>query len=133
MAERLRERYLKEKNLQAKELLELVVKAADDKKALDIVALDVSQVSGLADYFVIMEGMNSRQLGAILDSIDEAAHNAGIEVGGKVEGQPDSGWVLMDLGDVIVSVFDHDTRLRFNLEKLWNDAPLVDLSAWLGE
>jgi ribosome-associated protein len=123
----------KEKNLQVKELLELVVKAADDKKALDIVALDVSQLSGISDYFVIMEGMNSRQLGAIVDAIDEAAHNAGIEIGGKVEGQPDSGWVLMDMGDVIVSVFDHETRLRFNLEKLWNDAPMVDLTAWVSE
>ncbi|MDR2976756.1 MAG: ribosome silencing factor [Streptococcaceae bacterium] len=119
--------------MQVKELLELVVKAADDKKALDIVALDVSQLSGISDYFVIMEGMNSRQLGAIVDAIDEAAHNAGIEIGGKVEGQPDSGWVLMDMGDVIVSVFDHETRLRFNLEKLWNDAPMVDLTAWVSE
>ncbi|GAB2024899.1 ribosome silencing factor [Lactovum odontotermitis] len=119
--------------MQTKELLETIVRAADDKKAMDIVALDVSQVSGIADYFVIMEGMNSRQLGAIVDSIDEAAHKAGIEVGGKIEGQPDSGWVLMDLGDIIVSVFDRDTRLRFNLEKLWNDAPLVDLSAWVTE
>jgi ribosome-associated protein len=117
--------------LETKELLKLVVKAADSKKAQDIVALDVSQVSGIADYFVIMQGMNSRQLGAIVDAIDEAAHLAGVEVGAGKEGMPDSGWVLLDLGDVVISVFDEDTRLRYNLEKLWNDAPLVDLSAWI--
>ena len=117
--------------MEAKELLKTVVSASDDKKALDIVALDVSQVSGIADYFVIMEAMNSRQLSAIVEAIDEAVHLAGIEIGGKIEGQPDSGWVLLDLGDVVVSVFDHDTRERFNLEKLWLDAPLVDLTAWI--
>lgn len=117
--------------MEAKELLEIVVRAADDKKALDIVALDVAQVSGIADYFVIMEAMNARQLGAVVDAIDEATSAAGIQIGARKEGQPDSGWVLLDLGDVVVSVFDHDTRGRFNLEKLWLDAPLVDLKEYI--
>lgn len=119
--------------MEVKELLEIVVKAADSKKAQKIVALDVSEVSGIADYFVIMQGMNNRQLGAIVEAIDEAAHLKGVEVGKGIEGQPDSGWVLIDLGDIIVSVFDEDTRLRYNLEKLWNDAPILNLSEWVSE
>ena len=114
-------------------LLETVVRAADSKKALDIVALDVAKVSGIADYFVIMEAMNARQIGAVVDAIDEEVSKAGLQIGGKIEGQPDSGWVLMDLNDIVVSVFDHETREKFNLEKLWNDAALVDVNAWITE
>ncbi|MFV0556085.1 MAG: ribosome silencing factor [Lactovum sp.] len=119
--------------MEAKELLELVVRAADTKKAINIVALDVAEVSGVSDYFLIMEGMNSRQLSALVAAIDEAVAAHGIEVGGKIEGQADSGWILMDLNDVVVSIFDHDTRGRFNLEKLWLDAPLVDVTDWISE
>lgn len=115
----------------SEKLLEAVVKAADSKRALDIVALDVHEVSGVADTFVIMEAMNTRQIGAIVDAIDEAAEAQDVMSGGKIEGRPESGWVLMDFGDVIVNVFDKDSRLRYNLEKLWSDAPLVDVSNWL--
>jgi ribosome-associated protein len=118
--------------LETKKLLEIIVRAADDKRALDIVALDVSQVSGIADYFVIMEASNVRQIGAVVDSIDEKVSEVGISAS-KKEGDPQSGWVLLDLGDIVVSVFDHETRGRFNLEKLWLDAPLVDLSDWMNE
>lgn len=119
--------------MNSKELLEVVVKAADDKKALDIVALDMSEVSGFADYFVICEAMNGRQLDAIVDNVDEEAEKAGFPLGGHIEGEGRDGWVLLDLGDVVVNVFDHNSRSRYNLEKLWRDAPLVELSQWTNE
>jgi len=120
--------------LESKQLLEVVVKAADDKKALDIIALDMNEVSGVADAFVIMEAMNTRQIDAIVDNIaEEAKAKVCVSVAGRIEGDAKTGWVLLDLGDIIVNVFDHDSRLRFNLEKLWSDAPLLDVSAFIEE
>ena len=119
--------------MNSKQLLETVVKAADDKKALDIVALDVAAVSGVADYFVVLEAMNTRQIDAIVDNVAEEADKLGVQAAGHIEGYARTGWVLVDLGDVIVNVFDHDSRLRFNLEKLWSDAPLVDINEWISE
>lgn len=122
-----------EENLDSKKLLEVVVKAADDKKALDIVALDMNEVSGIADYFVIMEAMNSRQLDAIADNIAEQVELAGVQAAGHIEGGARTGWVLLDLGDIVVSVFGHDERAHYNLEKLWSDAPLVDVSQYIAD
>lgn len=122
-----------EENLDSKKLLEVVVKAADDKKALDIVALDMNEVSGIADYFVIMEAMNSRQLDAIADNIAEQVELAGVQAAGHIEGDARTGWVLLDLGDIVVSVFGHDERAHYNLEKLWSDAPVVDVSQYIAD
>ncbi len=122
-----------EENLDSKKLLEVVVKAADDKKALDIVVLDMNEVSGIADYFVIMEAMNSRQLDAIADNIAEQVELAGVQAAGHIEGDARTGWVLLDLGDIVVSVFGHDERAHYNLEKLWSDAPLVDVSQYIAD
>ncbi|MFC4653071.1 ribosome silencing factor [Lactococcus nasutitermitis] len=119
--------------MNSEKLLEIVVKAADEKMALDIVALDMSEVSGIADNFVIMEAMNVRQIDAIVDNIVDKVEEAGVQAGGHIEGEGRSGWVLIDLGDVIVSVFGHDERGHYNLEKLWSDAPLVNISSWVSE
>lgn len=115
-----------------KELLEVVVKAADNKRAEDVVALDVQQVSLLADYFVIMEAGSQRQVKAIAENIEEQVEQAGFEVR-EIEGKNSSNWILLDLGDVIVHVFQKESREFYNLEKLWSDAPQVDLSAWVAE
>lgn len=119
--------------MDSKKLLEVVVKAADDKKALDIVALDMNEVSGIADYFVIMEAMNSRQLDAIADNIAEQVELVGVQAAGHIEGDARTGWVLLDLGDIVVSVFGHDERAHYNLEKLWSDAPVVDVSQYIAD
>ncbi|MCJ1969526.1 ribosome silencing factor [Pseudolactococcus carnosus] len=111
-------------------LLQTVVTAADDKKALDIVALDMREVSGVMDTLVVMEGMNSRQIDAIVDNIAEAIKKDGGDIHG-IEGAGADGWVLIDLIDVVINVMTHDARLTYRLEKLWHDAPEIDVTAWL--
>ncbi|MGX6961805.1 ribosome silencing factor [Vagococcus xieshaowenii] len=111
-------------------LLEQTVLAADDKRAEDIMALDVRGISLLADYFVICHGNSEKQVAAIASEIVSKAHEAGVEIG-RVEGKDKGKWVLIDLGDVIVHVFHGEERDFYNLEKLWSDAPLVDITEWV--
>ncbi|WP_407389582.1 ribosome silencing factor [Carnobacterium jeotgali] len=109
------------------ELVELVVKAADDKRAEDIVAMDVSKISILADYFIVMHGNSEKQVKSIAEEIIDKAEEAGIDVR-RVEGRESSKWLLIDLGDVVVHVFHYSERSFYNLEKLWGDAPLIDIT-----
>ena len=113
-------------------VLELVVRAADDRLAQDIVALDVQQLTPIADYFVITHARNEKQLDAIVDSILEAAHKAQVEVK-NIEGKSGGKWVLIDLVEVIVHVFYYSERDHYNLEKLWQGATYVDVQPWLTE
>ena len=111
----------------SEKILELVVKAADDKRAEDIMAMDVRGVSILADYFVVMHGNSEKQVQAIADEIISVSQKSGYEVK-RVEGRDSAKWLLIDLGDVVVHVFHYSERAFYNLEKLWSDAPLVDIT-----
>lgn len=110
--------------------LETLVKAADGALAQEIMALDVAKVTPLADYFVIMHAKNDRQLSAIVDEIVDTAHKNEMDVK-SVEGKNGGRWVLIDLNDIIVHVFHYTERANYNLEKIWQDAPLVDTTAWV--
>lgn len=114
------------------ELLELVVRTADDRQAKDIIAMDMREISILTDYNVIAHASNKRLINAIADSIVEAATKAGIEVK-SIEGKQSRDWILIDLGDVIFHVFDEEERSRYRLESLWTEAPTVDITDWMNE
>lgn len=118
--------------MDSKQLLEMAVKAGDGRRAEDIVALKVDQISPMADYFVIMTGGSDRQVQAIANAIIEKAHEEKVNIG-SVEGKNHAQWVLIDLGDVVVHVFREETRAFYNLEKLWSDAPMVNISKWVND
>ena len=102
----------------------LAVKAADDKKATDIVVLDLRKAAGFTDYFVICSGSNSRQIRAIADGVVDALRVEG-EKPAHVEGNDRSEWILLDYFDFIVHVFAPETRTFYGLERLWGNAEQV--------
>ena len=105
-------------------MADIVVEAASDKKAEDILVLNVSEVTTIADLFVLMSGRGERQVQAIADAIIEKAKAAGRQPVG-VEGYKGGRWVLIDLGDVVVHAFVPEERELYRLERLWGDAPVV--------
>ena len=112
-------------NSEALATAEVVVAAAADKLAHDIVVLDVSEKLGIADLFVIVSGTNERQVGAIVDEIENRCAQAGYRA--RREGQREDPWVLLDLFDTIVHVQHTEARAMYALDKLWKDCPVVEL------
>lgn len=96
----------------------LTAKAADDKRAEDILALDMKGLSSFADYFVICHGNSDKQVQAIAREIKEKALENQVDVK-RLEGFDAAQWILIDLGDVIIHVFHKEERSYYNLEKLW--------------
>lgn len=112
---------------QAAEMTKIVIAALEDKKAEDISVIDISEVSVLADYFIIANGSNKNQVQALIDSVEEKLGRMGHHAKG-VEGYQTGNWILMDYGDVIVHVFDRQNRLFYDLERIWRDGKKVDIS-----
>jgi len=103
------------------------VQAALDKKATDVVVLDLRKTPAFTDFFVLCSGQNQRQVKAIADSIEEALRAAKVRPA-HVEGYDRGEWVLMDFFSFIVHVFNPQTRLFYSLERLWGDAERIDVS-----
>ena len=120
---------IKEKLLakNSKEIARICTRAGLDKKAEDLVVLDVHQLSSFADYFVIMSGRSTRHVQGLADTIDK-------ELGSKrlssknTEGYSEGIWILLDYDDVVVHIFYKENRIFYDLEGLWHDAPRVDLT-----
>ena len=109
------------------ELAKVAAYAADDKKATDIVLLDLTSKTDVCDYFLICTGANPRQVDAIVDEIREkVSANCGLSPL-SCEGREGLSWVLVDYGSVVVHVFKPETRDFYRLEALWGDAPRVEL------
>ena len=111
----------------SKEMAKLACKALEEKKAENIRVIDISEVSVIADYFIIADGMNPNQLQAMRDSVDEELYKAGYKVK-QIEGNQRSSWILMDYTDIIVHIFSQEDRLFYNLEKVWHDGKQIDIN-----
>lgn len=112
--------------MEIKEILTMVVTAAEDKKAHNPVALDIQGLSVIADYFVICHGNSEAQVQAIAREIREKAFENGLEPR-PTEGFDEARWVLIDLGDVVAHIFHKEEREYYNLERLWADAVRVEV------
>lgn len=108
------------------EIMSLAVHAAEDKKAVNILGLNLTGISLIADYFVICHGNSDTQVQAIATEIKKKAEEQGISVRG-IEGFDTARWILIDLGEVVVHVFHRDEREYYNIERLWSDAKVVEL------
>jgi ribosome-associated protein len=110
--------------LTALEIARFVVDAAEDKKAADIVLLEVTELTSMADYFVICSGGSERQLGAIADGVTEKLRSEGVRPIGR-EGGSNSHWTLVDFGAVIVHIFAPPEREFYQLERHWSLAKTI--------
>ena len=101
-----------------KKMAGLAIEALEDKKAEDIRVIDISEVSVLADYFLIASGKNRNQLQALADEVEEKLGRAGYPMK-QSEGYDSANWILLDFGDIIIHLFDQENRLFYDLERIW--------------
>jgi ribosome-associated protein len=114
------------RELPAEELVRTICRVASDKKAENVVALDVRGIASFADYFVIMSGTSTRHVSGLADAIDKEIASKRM-MAGNTEGLRDGHWVLLDFDDIIIHIFHSETRQYYDLEGLWHDAPKLDL------
>ena len=107
--------------------VQLAVRCAADKKATDIIVLDLRQIASFAEYFIIATGSNQRQVQAIADEIEEQLKKQVSTRPVRIEGYNTAEWVLMDYGDFVVHIFNKEAREFYDLERLWRDAGKVSL------
>lgn len=111
--------------MDSKEIAKLAITALEDKKAEDIKVIDISEVSVIADYFIIANGTNRSQIQALSDNVEEKLGKAGVPLR-QIEGYDTANWVLLDFHDVIIHIFDKENRLFYDLERIWRDGKLID-------
>lgn len=114
-----------------KELAIIAAKALDDKKGREIAAIEVTEQTTLADYFVIATGSSNTQINALSGSVEKAMKEQAEELPLRREGYRDGTWVLLDYGSVVVHVFSPEAREFYGLERLWHDGKPLDLSGVL--
>ena len=104
----------------------LAAEAAEDKKARDVIILNIHDISVICDYFVICSGLSSTQVKAVAENVEEKLEEHGIRKL-RIEGFKEARWILLDYGSVVVHVFQEQDRQFYNLEHLWGDAKVVHL------
>lgn len=112
--------------------LKIAVNAADDKKAYDLVVLDISEIASFANYFLFCTGDSSRQIQAIADEVQQQLKESGIRPA-HVEGYKNAEWILMDYMDLVIHIFSKNARAYYDLERLWRDGKQLDTSAYIQE
>lgn len=108
--------------------LNTIVSALEDKKAEEIQLINISEVSTIADYFVITNGSNMSQIQALADNVQEKLAMNGIHPR-SVEGYNTANWILMDYNDILVHVFDKESRGFYDLERMWRDGKVIDVKS----
>ena len=119
-------------DLNSTDMARLAAGAASDKKALDPLALDLRGISSVSEYFVILTGTSDKHVQAVAENIMDAFKSVGIKVLGE-EGLREGRWVLLDYGDIVVHVFHEPVREYYDIERLWIDAPRLDLGTTVKE
>mgnify|MGYP000598673240 FL=1 len=112
--------------MEAKELAKKIFDALEDKKGEDIKIINISEVTVLADYFIIASGTNRNQVQAMADNVEEVLAKEGAEPK-QIEGYQSGNWILLDYQDVIVHIFDQENRLFYDLERIWRDGKNISL------
>lgn len=110
---------------QSRKMAKLAYEALDEKKGEDIKVIDISEISVLADYFIIANGSNDSQVRALVENVEDKLSEAGFEPKQR-EGYGLGSWVLLDFGNIIVHVFDKENRLFYDLERIWRDGKYMD-------
>lgn len=108
----------------SKKMVLAAVDALEDKKAENIQIIDISEVSPLADYFIIANGTNRNQVQALADNVEELLGKLGYERR-PIEGYENANWILLDYKDIIIHVFDQESRNFYDLERIWRDGKAV--------
>ena len=114
--------------MNTKEIALLAIDALEDKKAEDIRIIDISEISTIADYFIIADGSNKSQIQAMADNVSEWLGRIGVTVR-QIEGYQNANWILMDFQDIIIHIFDRENRLFYDLERIWRDGVLIEKEA----
>ena len=109
--------------MEPKDLAARIAAVLDDKKALDVALIDISEKASFADYFVLASTGSERQMGALVDNIEDVLEPEGI-FPKSVEGKKASGWILMDYGDIIVNIMTMEMRDKYRIEKIWGDCEI---------
>ncbi len=111
----------------SRELAKIAMDALEDKKVEDLRIIDISEVSIMADYFIIGSGSSQTQVRALANNVEEKLQEAGVTPR-QIEGYQSASWILMDFNDIIVHVFNSEDRLFYNLEKIWLDGKQIQPS-----
>ncbi len=111
-------------------MAEIAVKALDSKKASDIKAIRIEDLTTIADYFVIASASSTTQLKALADEVEYELEKQGVSCHHR-EGMQSQEWILIDYGDIVVHIFIKDSRAFYNLDKMWSDGTEIDISEWI--
>lgn len=118
--------------MNSEELAKKIVKILDSKKGMDIVGIDIHDLTTIGDYFVLVTGTSSPHVRALAEEVEDNLSKEGVEPR-RVEGAQSATWILMDYQDVILHIFTGETREFYSMERLWSDAPRLDLTGLVTE
>ena len=118
--------------MNSEELAKKIVRILDSKKGLSIVGVDIHELTTIGDYFILVTGTSSPHVKALAEEVEDTLAKGGLEPR-RIEGAQSATWILMDYQDVILHIFTKETREFYNMERLWSDAPRLDLTGLVTE